>query len=248
MSFRILHQRELRRLFRAEKNVMSLSLVHYKGDVCIFPPNSFALARSHRIFPHPAQCADDLLGQLRRALRLNRQRHAVRAEWEGLRHTLEISNTTPLPPKFSQRRNPARSSFFSSSPTTTAKSATKPKKANNNRRVDSVCRDSKYRGALCSTVLRRPTALGLTRARWMRFGCRLGCFLSLTPLVFPRVVFLGVSPAAVLRSRGWLSLIGDSITSKWESLAQTKHYPGCKLSIAGPATSPLTCFHDSITT
>ena len=40
------------------------SFVEFTGDVCIVPPNSFALARYDRVFPHPAQRAHGLPRQV----------------------------------------------------------------------------------------------------------------------------------------------------------------------------------------
>ena len=46
------------------KNFDPRSFVDFKGDVCIIPPNSFALARTRRVLPHPAQRARDLRRQV----------------------------------------------------------------------------------------------------------------------------------------------------------------------------------------
>ena len=54
------------------------SLVEFKGDVCIIPPNSFALGALGGIFSNPAQRADDLPRQIHLcALRDHRERDAV---------------------------------------------------------------------------------------------------------------------------------------------------------------------------
>ena len=69
------------------KHFDAKSFVEFKGDVCIVPPNSFALGALGGILPHSAQRADDLRGEIHlRALRHHRQRDAVRAGVGRLRH------------------------------------------------------------------------------------------------------------------------------------------------------------------
>jgi len=64
------------------------SLVDYKGDSCLIPPNSFALARSVEYFRISAQRAHHLPRQIHlRALRNHRERDAVRARMGRLCHT-----------------------------------------------------------------------------------------------------------------------------------------------------------------
>ena len=76
--------------FRIFTNVLSVivdpkhfdarSFVEFDGDVCIVPPNSFALARSVEYFRIPAQRPHHLRGQVHlRPLRHHHQRHPVRA-------------------------------------------------------------------------------------------------------------------------------------------------------------------------
>ncbi len=56
------------------------SFVEYKGDVCIVPPNSFALGRSVEYFRIPRQCLTICVGKSTlRALRHHRERDAIRA-------------------------------------------------------------------------------------------------------------------------------------------------------------------------
>ena len=56
------------------------SFVEFKGDVCIVPPNSFALARSMEYFRIPRNVLTICVGQVYvRALRDHRERDAVRA-------------------------------------------------------------------------------------------------------------------------------------------------------------------------
>ena len=68
------------------KNFDEKSFVDIESDVCIIPPNSFALARTVEYFRIPRERADDLPRQEHlRALRDHRQRHAVRARMGRLR-------------------------------------------------------------------------------------------------------------------------------------------------------------------
>ena len=73
------------------------SLVEFKGDVCIVPPNSFALARSVEYFRIPRNVLTICVGKstyARCGIIVNVT--PFEPEWEGF-VTLEISNTTPLP-------------------------------------------------------------------------------------------------------------------------------------------------------
>jgi len=75
------------------------SFVDIKGDVCIVPPNSFALARSVEYFRIPRNVLTICLGKstyARCGIIVNVT--PFEPEWEG-HVTLEISNTTPLPAK-----------------------------------------------------------------------------------------------------------------------------------------------------
>ena len=75
------------------------SFVDFKGDVCIIPPNSFALARSLEYFKIPRDVLVICLGKstyARCGIVINVT--PLEPEWEG-HVTLEISNTTPLPAK-----------------------------------------------------------------------------------------------------------------------------------------------------
>ena len=104
------------------------SLVEFKGDVCLIPPNSFALARSVEYFRIPRNVLTICVGKstyARCGIIVNVT--PFEPEWEGF-VTLEISNTTPLPAKIYANEGFARSSF--SKATSPAKSPTKIKKAN----------------------------------------------------------------------------------------------------------------------
>jgi dCTP deaminase len=75
------------------------SFVEYKGDICIVPPNSFALARSVEYFRIPRSVLTITVGKSTYA-RCGVITNVTPFEpgWEGY-VTLEISNTTPLPAK-----------------------------------------------------------------------------------------------------------------------------------------------------
>ncbi|MBD3168841.1 MAG: dCTP deaminase [candidate division Zixibacteria bacterium] len=73
------------------------SFVNYKGDYCIIPPNSFALARTVEYFRIPRDVLTLCVGKstyARCGIIVNVT--PFEPEWEGY-VTLEISNTTPLP-------------------------------------------------------------------------------------------------------------------------------------------------------
>jgi len=79
------------------KNFGEHSFVDFKGDVCIIPPNSFALARSLEYFRIPRDVLTLCLGKstyARCGIVVNVT--PLEPEWEG-HITLEFSNTTPLP-------------------------------------------------------------------------------------------------------------------------------------------------------
>jgi len=75
------------------------SFVDFKGDVCIIPPNSFALARTVEYFRIPRTVITICVGKstyARCGIIVNVT--PFEPEWEGI-VTLEVSNTTPLPAK-----------------------------------------------------------------------------------------------------------------------------------------------------
>lgn len=79
------------------KNFDPRSFVDYKGDVCIIPPNSFALGHSVEYFRIPRDVLVICLGKstyARCGIVVNVT--PLEPEWEG-HVTIEISNTTPLP-------------------------------------------------------------------------------------------------------------------------------------------------------
>src|SRR5574344_2823399 len=75
------------------------SLIDIESDVCIIPPNSFALARTVEYFRIPRNVLTVCLGKstyARCGIIVNVT--PLEPEWEG-HVTLEFSNTTPLPAK-----------------------------------------------------------------------------------------------------------------------------------------------------
>ena len=90
------------------------SFVDVKADVCIVPPNSFALARTIEYFRIPRDVLTLCLGKstyARCGIIVNVT--PFEPEWEGTA-TLEISNTTPLPAKIYANEGIAQVLFFQS--------------------------------------------------------------------------------------------------------------------------------------
>ena len=88
------------------------SFVEFEGDVCIVPPNSFALARSVEYFRIPRNVLTICVGKstyARCGIIINVT--PFEPEWEG-HVTLEISNTTPLPAKVYANEGIAQVLFF----------------------------------------------------------------------------------------------------------------------------------------
>jgi dCTP deaminase len=91
------------------------SFVDIQTDVCIVPPNSFALARSVEYFRIPRNVLTVCLGKstyARCGIIVNVT--PFEPEWEG-HVTLEISNTTPLPAKIYANEGLAQVLFFEAS-------------------------------------------------------------------------------------------------------------------------------------
>jgi len=81
------------------KNFDDNSFVDVKSDVCIIPPNSFALARTVEYFRIPRDVLTICLGKstyARCGIIVNVT--PLEPDWQG-HVTLEFSNTTPLPAK-----------------------------------------------------------------------------------------------------------------------------------------------------
>lgn len=90
------------------------SFVDFIGDVCIIPPNSFALARTVEYFRIPRSVLTVCLGKstyARCGIIVNVT--PFEPEWEGY-VTLECSNTTPLPAKIYANEGIAQVLFFES--------------------------------------------------------------------------------------------------------------------------------------
>jgi len=91
------------------------SFVNYEGDVCIVPPNSFALARSVEYFRIPRNVMTLCVGKSTYArCGIITNVTPFEPEWEGF-VTLEISNTTPLPAKVYSGEGIAQVIFFEAS-------------------------------------------------------------------------------------------------------------------------------------
>ncbi len=94
------------------KNFDPRSFVDVKTDVCIVPPNSFALARTIEYFRIPRDVLTVCVGKstyARCGIIVNVT--PFEPEWEGT-VTLEISNTTPLPAKIYANEGIAQVLFF----------------------------------------------------------------------------------------------------------------------------------------
>ena len=96
------------------KNFDPKSFVDIKADVCIIPPNSFALASTTEYFRIPRDILTVCLGKstyARCGIIVNVT--PFEPEWEG-HVTIEISNTTPLPAKIYANEGIAQVLFFQS--------------------------------------------------------------------------------------------------------------------------------------
>jgi dCTP deaminase len=94
------------------KSFDTRSMVDFKGEVCVIPPNSFALARTVEYFRIPRSVLTICLGKstyARCGIIVNVT--PFEPEWEGF-VTLEISNTTPLPAKIYSNEGIAQVLFF----------------------------------------------------------------------------------------------------------------------------------------
>lgn len=94
------------------KHFDTRSMVDFQGDVCVIPPNSFALARTVEYFRIPRSVLTVCLGKstyARCGLIVNVT--PFEPEWEGF-VTLEISNTTPLPARIYSNEGIAQVLFF----------------------------------------------------------------------------------------------------------------------------------------
>jgi dCTP deaminase len=90
------------------------SFVEYEGNVCLIPPNSFALARSVEYFRIPRDVLTLCVGKSTYArCGIITNVTPFEPEWEGF-VTLEISNTTPLPARIYANEGIAQVLFFES--------------------------------------------------------------------------------------------------------------------------------------
>ena len=90
------------------------SFVDFAGEVCVIPPNSFALARTVEYFRIPSNVLTICLGKstyARCGIIVNVT--PLEPEWEG-HVTLEFSNTTTLPAKIYANEGVAQMLFFES--------------------------------------------------------------------------------------------------------------------------------------
>jgi len=96
------------------KNFDARSFVDITADICIIPPNSFALAKTVEYFRIPRNVLTVCVGKstyARCGLIVNVT--PFEPEWEGF-VTLEISNTTPLPAKVYANEGISQVLFFES--------------------------------------------------------------------------------------------------------------------------------------
>ena len=87
------------------KNFDAKSFVDLKGEVCIIPPNSFALARTVECFRIPRNVLVVCLGKSTlRALRDHRERDAARARVGGLRDAGVLQHHAAARPRSTRTR------------------------------------------------------------------------------------------------------------------------------------------------
>lgn len=96
------------------KNFDAKSFVNITADICIIPPNSFALARTVEYFRIPRNILGIVSGKstyARMGIVVNNT--VIEPEWQG-HITLEFSNTTPLPAKIYANEGVAQLLFLES--------------------------------------------------------------------------------------------------------------------------------------
>ena len=94
------------------KHFDTASMIDFPGEVCVLPPNSFALARPVEYFRIPRSVLTICVGKstyARCGIIVNVT--PFEPEWEGF-VTLEISNTTPLPARIYANEGIAQVLFF----------------------------------------------------------------------------------------------------------------------------------------
>jgi dCTP deaminase len=94
------------------KSFDAKSFVEFAGEVCVVPPNSFALARSIEYFRIPRNVLTICVGKSTYArCGIITNVTPFEPEWEG-HVTLEISNTTPLPARIYANEGICQVLFF----------------------------------------------------------------------------------------------------------------------------------------
>ena len=94
------------------KHFDTASMIDFHGEVCVIPPNSFALARTVEYFRIPRSVLTICVGKstyARCGIIVNVT--PFEPEWEGF-VTLEISNTPPLPARIYANEGIAQVLFF----------------------------------------------------------------------------------------------------------------------------------------
>jgi dCTP deaminase len=118
------------------KNFDPRSMVDFKGEVCIIPPNSFALGRTVEYLRIPRGVLTICLGKstyARCGIIVNVT--PFEPEWQGY-VTLEISNTTPLPAKIYANEGIAQVLFFEADEQCEVSYADKKGKYQNQRTIE----------------------------------------------------------------------------------------------------------------
>ncbi len=118
------------------KNFDPRSMVDFKGDVCVIPPNSFALGRTVEYLRIPRGVLTICLGKstyARCGIIVNVT--PFEPEWQGY-VTLEISNTTPLPAKIYANEGIAQVLFFEADEQCEVSYADKKGKYQNQRTIE----------------------------------------------------------------------------------------------------------------
>ena len=94
------------------KDLDARVMADFVGDVCIIPPNSFALARSLEYIRMPRNVLGAVLGKSTYArCGIVTNFTPLEPSWHGF-ITIEISNTTPLPAKIYANEGIAQVLFF----------------------------------------------------------------------------------------------------------------------------------------
>jgi len=94
------------------KGIDPHAMIDFVGDICIIPPNSFALARSLEYIRMPRNVLGAVLGKSTYArCGIVTNFTPLEPGWHGF-ITIEISNTTPLPAKIYANEGIAQVLFF----------------------------------------------------------------------------------------------------------------------------------------